>query len=109
MAEIRLRDVSTAIMQKAAKCQAALHKKTITATVERLFEKYFEDQEAIRQLQQRNMELHSAISKYYSKDNISRATIQEFINTAAHLGSQSKLFIRSGKKLIKQFGKKKGR
>lgn len=108
MSEIRLRNVSKELMAKAEKCQSALRKKTITDTVETLFVRFFQDQESIRQLQQRNSQLHKAIQQYYNKENASRKIMQDFIRTGQIMAKDAKAFINGGKKLIKQFGKKKG-
>jgi hypothetical protein len=109
MAEIRLRDVNKDVMQKAVKVQQILHEKTVTGATERLYGRFLDDQETIRQLQRRNSELHAAIKKYYDKEDDAQHTIMQFINFSIEVTKQGKRFGVVGKNLIKKFKRKGGR
>jgi predicted Zn-ribbon and HTH transcriptional regulator len=62
-------------------------------------ERFFQDQESIKQLQKRNTELHAAIYKFVNKESKSKEIIQ-------HLVANAEWVAREGKKLSKQFGTK---
>jgi hypothetical protein len=99
MAEIRLRDVSPDFLKKLDVIQKDLKEKTATGAIEKLIEGYANTQSHIKQLSQRNTELHRRLQHYFDIEESMKDNVKDLI-----FGMQSRVV--EAKKLLQTFGKK---
>jgi hypothetical protein len=100
MAEIRLRDVKPDFLKKLEIIQKDLKEKTATGAIERLVEGYANNQSFIKQLSQRNTDLHKRLTRYYQLEESMKDQLGDHL-VALQTG------IHETKQLMKSFGKKK--
>lgn len=80
--EIRIRDASPELMKKVQTIRLHFREKQIPQAVIKLINSWQSDQAAIKQLQQRNTELHREINRYFSKETQMRDVIEGFATSA---------------------------
>lgn len=90
MAEIRLRDVKPDFIKKLEIIQKDLKEKTATGAIERLVEGYANTQSFIKQLSQRNTDLHKRLQHYYDCEEIMKDNIQDFLSDLVRTSNQVK-------------------
>lgn len=100
--EIRLRQVPQATYQALEKIAAGMREKTLTAALEKLILQYPQDQESIKQLQQRNTDLHKAIQRYLDREELAGNIVR---GMAIRLENMSKTALQERKLLLNHYDK----
>jgi len=101
MAEIRLRDVAPDFIKRLEIIQKDLKEKTATGAIEALVNGYANAQSHLKQLAQRNSELHKRLQVYFNQESNVKNNLTDYL---IELQRQE----RNVKQLLKGIGKRSG-
>lgn len=107
--ELRIRNFSVKHKEKLKEIMKVTKKPFESYAVEFLIENYLQDQNLIKQLQQRNSQLHATVNKLVNRENDVAAfikSVQEFLTEETKtIGNLLNLSIKKSQRLGKEFKK----
>lgn len=104
--EIRIRDASPELVKIFEKIKTQFKLPQRSDVMEKLIRGYDGDQQSIRQLQQRNTELHAALKRYHDREAQAREIIEDMADEIANSVRAGNLTGQRLKSLLKQYSKK---